>query len=474
MKVASKIVLVALLSFVPVLGVYGWFSLEREDRLFRSDMERDLSLLGAHLGKVVVAEWTRGGADGVASIVKAAAVANGDLNVEWSPSTGSEPLREHGLSARRRSLVWFEPVRIDGRYLGEIVLEESLAPMHAYLRATVLRFGVLTALLIAASVLAVHVLSRRLVGRRLETLVGFAARTGAGDLGKSVDVGGRDEIAALASSLGAMSEQLAEARRREEHTNAERFFMLQQLRHADRLASLGRLAAAVAHELGTPLNVVMGHADRIADGAHALPDTKKSAATIHRQVKRMEATIRDILGFVRKVPGKEEVVDLREVAETVSSLLRPLANQKQITIEVNPGQLANRINGYRLPLEQALSNVVANAVDASPPGGRVRITITREQRTGRAGGQARPSVLMRVRDEGPGISKEEIERLFEPFYTSKPTGHGTGLGLWLADGIIRDHGGSIELENPTEKGACFAIVFPEAKTSDSNGPNPDR
>lgn len=462
MRVASKIVLLALLSFLPVLGVYGWFSLEREEELFRSDMERDLSLLGAHLAKVAAAEWVRGGVEGVASIVGAAVVADKQVAVEWHAHEANEATPARALSVREGSLVWIEPVYANGQPLGAILLEESLAPMHAYLRETLARFGLLTVLLITLSVLTVHLLSRRFIGQRLKRLVAYAARTGEGDLGRPVHLRGRDEIADLASSLSAMSAQLADARHQEELANGERLLMLQHLRHADRLASVGRLAAGVAHELGTPLNVVLGHANRIAEGAQAPVETKESAETIHRQVKRMEQTIRDILGFVRKTPSQHELINIRDLAETVSGLLAPLAKQKQVTLDIDPGQGEMRSYGDGLRLEQALSNLVTNAIDASPDGGGVKIKITRETRSPRAGGREQSVVLVRVRDEGAGVPESEVEHLFEPFFTSKATGQGTGLGLWLADGILRDHGGRIELESPSGQGACFAMVLPEA------------
>jgi len=89
--------------------------------------------------------------------------------------------------------------------------------------------------------------------------------------------------------------------------------------------------------------------------------------------------------------------------------------------------------------------------------------VAREERVPKAGGNARPVIVARVRDQGAGVAEDEIARLFDAFYTSKAAGQGTGLGLWLAEGIIRDHGGSIEVENHSEGGACFAMVLPESE-----------
>jgi signal transduction histidine kinase len=321
----------------------------------------------------------------------------------------------------------------------------------------------LTFFLISGGVLATRLLSRRLLGRRLDRLVEFAAETGAGRLGQSLDIGGHDEITRLGSSLGAMSEALARARRDAERLHNERLTMLQQLRHADRLASLGCLAGSVAHELGTPLNVVMGHANRISEGTQAPSETKESAAAIHRQVKRMETTIRGILGFVRRAPGEEHKIDLKSVIDSVCDLLRPLAQRRGVQLEVGGTAVSALVWGREVQLEQVLSNLVSNAIDASPEGGRVVITLAREDREPDTGRQAQPVIVVRVRDQGAGVVEADIARLFEAFYTSKAAGQGTGLGLWLAERIVRDHGGSLEVENRSEGGACFAMVLPECE-----------
>ena len=457
MNVASKIILVACLAFLPILGVDTWLSLEREEALFRSDMERDLSLLGAHLREAAAAEWRRSGAQGVGTLIGAAANADARIALEWK----GDGLRTRGLEEGANALVWVEPVVVDGTTVGEVLLTESLAPMHSYLHSTLVRLWVLTLFLVSSGVLVVLLLSHRLIGRRLDRLVAFAAETGAGRLGQSVDVGGRDEITRLGSSLGVMSERLAQARQDAERLNDERLTMLQQLRHADRLASLGRLAGTVAHELGTPLNVVMGHANRISGGTQAATETKESAAAINRQVKKMETIIRDILGFARQTPGEEKRLDLNTIVDSVCELLRPLARRKGVQLEVNGTLASAPVRGREVQLEQALSNLISNAIDASPEGGQVVLALTREERVTEAWGKAQPVIVARVRDQGPGVADADVARLFEAFYTSKVSGDGTGLGLWLTEAIVRDHGGSIEVANRSEGGACFAMVLPE-------------
>jgi signal transduction histidine kinase len=459
MSIASKIVLIVVLAVLPVIAVHTFLSLQREEALFLSDMKRDLPFVGARLREVAEVAWRRAGPEGVRNVIGAARGVGEHVALEYR----TEPTGKRGFDQGAEEVVWVEPVTVDGTAVGEIVVRESLQPMRTYLRSTLTRVAVLTAVLIAAALAAARLLSHRLIGRRLDRLMEFAASTGAGNLGGQIEVGGNDEIASLAGSLGAMSRELAEAHAEAEQLNAERLGMLQHLRHSDRLATLGRLAASIAHEFGTPLNVVLGHANRIAEGAQTPLELKESATTIHRQVTRMETTIRDMLGFARQQPGEVKQVDLGAVADTVHALLQPVARRRGVQFELETALASAPVEGREIQLEQVLSSLVVNALDASPERGLVSLTLSREERTLEGKDEPRSVLVARVRDQGPGVPEEALPRLFEPFYTSKGA-EGTGLGLWLADGIVRDHGGVLEVE-PTgsEGGACFAMVLPESQ-----------
>lgn len=460
MKVAPKLAMVAWLAFLPVLGMHAWLSVRREQSLFQSDLERGLSLLGEHLRQVVVTEWARSGEPEGEAILSAVARTDRDVEIRWLPEI--PPGAQRGLSAPQGDRVtWLEPIAIEGNPIAGIELSESLKPMHRYLRATLVRIGLLSVALAVASLVLAHAVGQRVIGRRLQSLVEFAKRTGAGRLGERIDLAGRDEISALATSLGDMSGQLAESRRQAEAANAERLAMLQQLRHADRLTSIGRLAGGVAHELGTPLNVVMGHAKRIAAASSWSEETRRSAETIHRQMDRMAATIRNILGFVRRSNPPVETLDLVAVVESVRELLAPLLAERRVEIVSEAKMHSALVRGSRIQLEQAISNLIANAVDATGADGRVEIAIERTNGGPRIGRAPWPMIAVRVRDQGAGVPEECVERIFEPFFTSKPAGSGTGLGLWITQGIAHDHGGRIEFANLPGGGACFTMMIPE-------------
>ncbi|MBX3205253.1 MAG: GHKL domain-containing protein [Labilithrix sp.] len=223
---------------------------------------------------------------------------------------------------------------------------------------------------------------------------------------------------------------------------------LSQLRHADRLTTIGKLAAGLAHELGTPLNVVSGKANLISSGRLAGDAARRSARVIEEQADRMTAIIRHLLDFARRGGTGRSPTNLRLLAEETSELLRPTARKAEVTIACEGVDVEASVN--RSEMQQVLSNLVTNAVHAMPGGGVVTLT------TAEDGAHA----IIRVSDEGDGIPADVLPRIFDPFFTTKDVGQGTGLGLSVVHGIVDDHGGSIEVETRTGRGTTFSLRLP--------------
>ena len=223
---------------------------------------------------------------------------------------------------------------------------------------------------------------------------------------------------------------------------------LTQLRHADRLTTIGRLAAGLAHELGTPLNVVSGKASLISSGRLAGAEAIRAAIVIEQQTDRMAGTIRHLLDFARRGGTGREATDLRGLSEETAELLRPLAIRSKVAVAVRGEPVEARVN--RSEMQQVLSNLVTNAIHAMPRGGEVAITISAEP------GHA----VLHVTDAGDGIPARILPRIFDPFFTTKDVGQGTGLGLSVVHGIVVDHGGSIEVRSEPGRGATFVLRLP--------------
>jgi len=235
----------------------------------------------------------------------------------------------------------------------------------------------------------------------------------------------------------------------------------EQLRHADRLTTVGKLASGLAHELGTPLNVVRGRAKLIVDGEVEGQDVAESARIVVEQAERMTALIRQLLDFARPRPLHKAPVNLTRLAHRVCELVATIARKAEVTlVPLDDAELFGEADDGQLT--QVVTNLVVNALQATSVGGTVRIRTKPVQQP------APPYVestetswsAIEVADTGKGIDEESRARVFEPFYTTKEVGEGTGLGLSVSWGIVREHGGWIDVSSTPGQGSTFTVYLP--------------
>jgi two-component system, NtrC family, sensor kinase len=266
--------------------------------------------------------------------------------------------------------------------------------------------------------------------------------------------------------MNEMAAQLATAHDRIEEESAARVAALEALRHADRLRTVGQLASALAHELGTPLNVVSGHA-RLIERGNDPAEAKQSARLIVEQTVRMTGLIKSLLGFSRRRGAERKPVPLRDVAEKAVRMLEPMSRKRDLNFEIVEQDADCVALADENQLLQAITNLVVNALQASPEHALVKLGIGRE-RTKAApelGGREADYVRIAVEDQGAGVPLELLEKLFEPFFTTKPDDEGTGLGLPVTQGIARDHGGWVAVESRPGCGSRFTVYLPAAATA---------
>ncbi|MBX3160144.1 MAG: hypothetical protein KF773_29525 [Deltaproteobacteria bacterium] len=235
-----------------------------------------------------------------------------------------------------------------------------------------------------------------------------------------------------------------------ERERSMRRMATEQLRHAERLNVIGTLAAGVAHELGTPLNVIGGSAELIAEEVDS-ESVRRRTAMIVKQVGKVSAIVRRLLEFGGRTSAARMRLDLEEVAGNAVELFRSTVRKRgaQISIE---GSTPVHVRGNAAELEQVFSNLILNALQASSKNVRVRSGITRRSDASVA--------FASVEDDGRGIPKELVARIFDPFFTTKDVGEGTGLGLSVSYGIVRDHHGWIEVSSEPEHGSSFVVILP--------------
>ena len=227
-----------------------------------------------------------------------------------------------------------------------------------------------------------------------------------------------------------------------------------QLRRAERLAELGTLASGMAHEIGTPMNVILGRAEyllqRAADGG-----MKKGLTTIITQVERITKVMNQLLAFARRRTPERRAVDLGEIVDESLEMFQERITQSRITVDMTIESSLPPVRADRDQLIQVLINLVMNSIHAMPEGGRLRLSLAREGR----------SVCLGVSDTGHGMPEEIRSKVFEAFFTTKDFGKGTGLGLTVVKGIIEEHGGTIAVESAVDKGTTFWIRLPLNKAS---------
>ena len=359
----------------------------------------------------------------------------------------------------------FTYVRVDVPTPEPVAIEVSRSlANHGAVRRSVVRSAAVTALLVAvASGFVTSILGLVLVGRPLGELVSQARRIGEGDLSYRIATSRRDEVAVLAREMNRMCDRLRDSRENEHAQADAKTRALAQLRHADRLATVGRLAAGLAHELGTPLNVVLARAKQMTGSALPPHDVGDKARIIVEQVDRMTKLIRQLLDFARKRELEPADVDLRVLVTRAATLLDPNARKGGVSLAVNGGAQSVTARVDLEQMTQVVMNLTMNAVHASAPGGTVSISLSRARAVPPAedGRGEQPCTRVEVTDDGTGIAPLALPHVFEPFFTTKDVGEGTGLGLSVAYGIVKDHGGWIDVVSRPGEGSVFTVWLPD-------------
>jgi signal transduction histidine kinase len=485
MKLARKMVFASLSVLLVIVAVHGLWDIRVSVEQYKEDASQQARLLG----RVVAASVRDMGEDRAQSLIDDANAAEAQSPTHWLslrwvwldapsgddhaprvPPDKLEPLRAgQEVVAGSSAPSWrdyrfsYVPVTVDSRRPTAVEVAQSLAPIRAYSKRAVTKILIVGALLIVVASLLTVFLGIRMVGYPIRTLVQGARRIGSGDLTGAITLGARhDELGDLGRELNAMLVQLRESREKLTAETAKRIEAIKQLQEAERLAAVGRLASGLAHELGTPLNVVSGRAKMLAVEELPTPEIIENATIIGEQAHRMTSIIRQLLDFARRGTPQKEPIDLGDLARRVTAILRPIAEKHNVTITCLPAACETTVAADVGHLEQVLMNLVMNAIQAMPRGGPAEVSMRRERMEPPAdhGGPEGEYLCLTVTDRGEGISPENIDRIFTPFFSTKEAGKGTGLGLSIAYSIVRSHGGWISVQSEVGAGSRFSVYLP--------------
>jgi signal transduction histidine kinase len=307
---------------------------------------------------------------------------------------------------------------------------------------------------------------------------------GGGDLSRVILAQRDDEIGTIAGRFNAMTGSLRDAREEGQRGAEARLALEARLRQAEKLATIGQMAAEIAHEVGTPLNVIGGRARAIGkiikrqsnpdEGSGELvknpsAEIAKNAGIIGGEVERITKIIRQVLDFSRQRGPTVTRVRVPTLVAAAVEFVSEAARRQGIAVEMSPAA-AGRSDVVDLPdvpgdpdqLQQVCLNLLMNAIHAMPAGGRLRVGAERVVRRKAGLDLAAPAeyVVLEISDSGSGIPEAHRDKIFEPFFTTRDEGQGTGLGLAVSNGIVKDHDGWIEVESAEGRGAIFRVYLP--------------
>lgn len=478
MNLVARLALAILLGVFSVLGAFTVWRVRGEIETFDREIRRDHRIIGLTASAALSKTRTRQEAMRLAERIDASRERIGVRYVSLGPApdSGMKPsyaisqqeaplpggwtqLEQpgDGTNGRPEFLVTYVRAPLIDEPDGAIELTESLTPRAAYIsRGVAGAVGSSVAMLFVCGLLVTS-LSARLVGKPVTELITAVRRIGGGDFDALANIQRSDEFGELALALRSMSVELQAAREKMLADAAAKIRALEQLRHAERLATLGQLASVLAHEIGTPLNVIGGHAKMIATGKLDGDETRESGRAIGSQCERMTQIVRRILDYARRRPPRRSRISATDVLRQAQDLLKGLAEQREVYITIDASDGRDELFADPGQLQQAVINLVMNAIQASKAGGSVNLGVAI---AAESASRCEEFVVLSVRDSGAGMAPGAQDRIFEPFFTTKPPGEGTGLGLSVARDIVVEHGGFIQVSSEVDAGSTFRVFLP--------------
>lgn len=345
-----------------------------------------------------------------------------------------------GTGRSRDYLETYIPVDVrgaDGR-TSRVAFEIYLDITATFLKVRELRSVILVSTTCIGIALLIAVL---LIARRAEWLLGRENR----------------ERVALAEQIRQQNEQLETivAQRTRQLRDAQA-----DLVQMEKMAATGQLAAGVAHEINNPVSIIQNRLELLLEDlrdARAIPDLPEHLTMLHKHTERISRIVGRLLSFARKSGTGKSAVTLDGILQSVLALVRKEIEKRGIVLVTDVTAGLPPLRGNSTELEQVFINLLLNAMDATPSGGRIELSVAQDRETLRAV----------VRDTGAGISPAHLPRIFDPFFTTKDVGVGTGLGLSITYRIVEDHGGRIDVNSAPGTGTAFTLTFPILAAGDA-------
>ena len=475
MKIGTRLTIVLLLCLMPVLAAYTYWSVERSN-VYVNELKQSARAVSSGVApsvdeEVIAQEWDKIGdafrkmdAEGTRS-----ALLRKDGTLWYSiPGFPGELVKAAQLQIAQHRSAEFEPAAGAKNWFCELVpLKGPGGDVIGYLlevqdwtkvardsRAQSVALLVVALVLMGIVATVIPVMVHRYVSRPLGDLSAKVTKFSSNDS----DPPTGSEVELIGEEFRKLDQQLIQARADLEQRHRRELELERELQRADRLATIGALAAGLAHEIGTPMGVIRVRAEALQDDEAMPEDSRVKLGIIMRQIDRIARIVRMLLDYARKSESHKVICDLRTIAERALTLLEPEAAHRGVRTIARLGENPLMVNCDADQLEQVFVNMIMNAFDAmNRGGGTLRVTADTEHN--RDGARA----TLAFEDTGVGVAPENEGRLFAPFFTTKEPGKGTGMGLAVSQSIVREHGGEITFSSgPT--GARFVVAIPMASS----------
>lgn len=477
MRLTLKLTLAYLLAVAAIIALQAYLRFRIGLETHAQDEDRDHARVATAVARLVAQAWSVEGSERALEALHLAEEAETGLRIRFVCASADDTLEDAPpcaeLLLEKRSRVvtgtpteegverraTLEPVVVAGRAVGLLEVSEPIATERAWRRETIERLATFGLGIVLATTLVSLLAGLWFVARPTSLLAAKAARVGQGDLEHPLHVRTHDEFEDLAHAMNVMCEHLATARDAAQRDALARTRAEAQLRHAERLATVGTLASGVAHELGTPLSVIEARADLLTEGNELSERQRKHVRAIVEASARMTRIVQQLLLFARETPRSATRLEAAAMLRDAAAFVAPVAHARRVTFELEPGPEDLAFTGDRVLVEQAIVNLLMNAVQASSEGSSVRIATRRDELRTSTGEIIRAAALT-ITDRGTGIEEAHVARIFEPFFTTKAPGEGTGLGLSVVHAIVVDHGGTVHVDSLLSVGTTFTLRFP--------------
>jgi signal transduction histidine kinase len=314
-------------------------------------------------------------------------------------------------------------------------------------------------ILIGVTIVLVILGTRKWITQPMFSLTDGIKNMAKGNLDIRVNLKSGGELSELAQAFNQMAVDLKKAQELIIQEADAKLELERSLRQSEKLATVGQLASGLAHEIGTPLNIIYGRAEMIKKRLKGEEGIQKNLEIIVHQTERITKIIQQLLGFARKKKPEQTALNISTILETAVDLLNHQIQKQGVEVVKDLRENLSPVVGDPDQLQQVFLNLILNAIQSMPEGGRLCLSVS-SKKISKQGLECdlRQYVEVCVEDTGVGMEKEVIQNLFNPFFTTKDTG--TGLGLMVTQGIVQDHEGWIDVGSEVGKGSIFKVYLP--------------